>query len=54
MEDSLQHKLKQELLGDDWVIAVSKIVEKEDYEDLYLKYVSLFKDPVKEVVVVPN
>lgn len=41
-------------LKDDWIRAVSKILEKESYEDFFMKAGVLHKDPVKELVVVPE
>uniref|UniRef100_W8C8Q1 RNA-directed DNA polymerase n=1 Tax=Ceratitis capitata TaxID=7213 RepID=W8C8Q1_CERCA len=53
LEDTLSHRLKQTQVTDDWIKAVKKALEAGPYEDFYVKRDVLFKDPVKELIVVP-
>lgn len=51
--DSLNLRLKQAQQYDDWVRAVRKVLEKDEYEDFFIKHDVLYKDPAKEQIVVP-
>ncbi|XP_039968222.1 uncharacterized protein LOC120780003 [Bactrocera tryoni] len=53
LEDSLQRRLRQAQLMDPWVKAVVKVLEKDSYEDFFVKHGVLYKDPIKELIVVP-
>lgn len=54
LEDSISFRLNQAQQNDEWVKAVSKVLEKSVYEDFYIKNGILYKNPVKELVVVPQ
>lgn len=53
MEDSLRFRIKEAQLQDEWIKAVRKVLETNPYEDYYLKFDVLYKDPNKELIVVP-
>ncbi|XP_037932578.1 uncharacterized protein LOC119667360 [Teleopsis dalmanni] len=53
MEDALQHRIKEAQLLDEWIRAVRKIIEKSNYDDYYIKCDILYKDPNKELMVIP-
>ncbi|XP_037944267.1 uncharacterized protein LOC119677070 [Teleopsis dalmanni] len=54
LEDSLCHRIKNAQLSDDWTKAMRKILETQNYGDFYLKHDILFKDNVKERMVIPS
>lgn len=54
IEDSLRYRLKEAQMDDRYVKALRKILENNQYEDYYIHHDILFKDPAKELVVVPN
>lgn len=54
VEDSLRHRLKKAQLNDMWVSAVRKILENDHYEDYYMYHDILYKDALKELIVVPS
>lgn len=54
MEDSLRHRIREAQLKDDWIRAVRTILEYGTYEDYYLKSDIMYKDPDKELIVVPE
>ncbi|XP_017481076.1 PREDICTED: uncharacterized protein LOC108370282 [Rhagoletis zephyria] len=43
LEDSLSHRLKQAQLQDNWIRAVRKVLEKDEYEDYYVKHDILYR-----------
>ena len=53
VEDSIKHRLNEAQLQDEWVKAIRKIIEKDSYEDFYLKHGLLYKDPNRELLVIP-
>ena len=52
--DSIKHRLKEAQQNDSWVKAVFKVLEKDSYEDYFIKFGLLYKDPVKELIVIPT
>lgn len=54
IEDSLKFRLREAQAEDEWIRAVKKVLEKEQYEDYFLRNEVLYKDPVKEFLVVPS
>ncbi|CAD6995745.1 unnamed protein product [Ceratitis capitata] len=54
LEDSFRHRLKVAQLEDDWIRAIRKVLESEDYEDYYILYDILYKNPAKELIVIPS
>ena len=54
VEDSMKHRLKEAQLSDPWVKAIRKVLESDSYEDFYLKHEILHKNPVKELIVIPQ
>lgn len=54
MEDSLRHRIKEAQLKDDWVKVIHQILLTQTYEDFYLKYDIVHKNPAKELVVIPS
>lgn len=54
IEDSVKHRLREAQLKDEWIKAVRRVLEKEEYQDFYVKYDLLFKDSDKELLVVPT
>ncbi|GBP06803.1 Transposon Tf2-8 polyprotein [Eumeta japonica] len=54
IEESLRHRLKEAQLNDGHIKALRKILEVNQYEDYYVHHDILFKDPKKELLVVPT
>ncbi|XP_039960847.1 uncharacterized protein LOC120774994 [Bactrocera tryoni] len=54
LEDTLHDRLQQAQEVDDWVRAVVKVLGHAEYEDFYVKQGVLYKDPIKELIVVPS
>lgn len=54
LEDSLIHRLKDAQRQDDWIRAVCKVLEKDEYENFFVKHGVLYKDQVNEHIVVPS
>ncbi|CAD7000810.1 unnamed protein product [Ceratitis capitata] len=54
LEDSLRHRLQMAQAQDDWTRVVIKLQGKDAYEDFYVKHGVLYKNPTKELVVVPS
>lgn len=40
-------------MNDDRLKAIKKVLEKDRYEDYYIKHDLLYKDPNKELIVIP-
>ena len=53
VESSLTHRIKAAQEADDRTKVIRAILEFGDYEDFFMKNGVLFKDPVKELIVVP-
>jgi len=53
LTDSLFHRLREAQLLDDWMKVLKSVVETKGY-DFYLVNEVLFKDPNKELLVVPS
>jgi len=54
LEDTLHHKLQEAQSQDEWVRAVMAALENSTYGDFFIKHGILYKDPVKELIVVPT
>lgn len=54
VESSLTHRVKMAQETDDRTKVIRAILEYGDYEDFYMKNGVLFKDPVKELIVIPT
>jgi len=54
LSDSITHRLKEAQINDDWTKAVRNLVEKDAYQDFYIQNDVLFKDPTRELLVVPS
>lgn len=54
LEDTLVHRLKQAQQSDHWIKAVCAVLGKDNYEDFYLNHGILYKDPIKELIVIPS
>lgn len=50
LEDSLKFRLQQAQTHDEWVRVVIKVLEKDSYDNFYIKHGILYKDPPKELV----
>lgn len=53
IETSLSHRMRKAQELDDLTKAIRAILGFGDYEDYFMKNGVLFKDPVKELIVVP-
>ncbi|GBP02650.1 Transposon Tf2-9 polyprotein [Eumeta japonica] len=53
VEDSLRYRIGKAQLQDDWIRAVRQVLEIASYEDFYIKFGLVYKDPIKELIVVP-
>lgn len=53
VEDSVKYRLKNGQMNDDRLKAIKKVLEKDRYEDYYIKHDLLYKDPNKELIVIP-
>ena len=54
LDVSFNFRLREAQKSDDWVKAICKALEENIYEEFYLKNGILYKDSVKELVVVPQ
>lgn len=54
MEDSLRHQIKGAQVQDEWIKAVRKALENGPYADYFIKYGILYKNPDKELIVIPS
>uniref|UniRef100_W8B0Q9 Retrotransposable element Tf2 155 kDa protein type 3 n=1 Tax=Ceratitis capitata TaxID=7213 RepID=W8B0Q9_CERCA len=54
LEVSLSFRLREAQQSDNWVRAISKVLENNPYEDFYIKNSIVYKDPINELVVVPQ
>jgi len=54
LSDSITHRLKEAEINDDWIKTVPNLVEMDAYQDFCIQNDVLFKDPNRELVVVPS
>jgi len=54
LSDTVVHRLKQAQLLDEWTKVVRSLVENKGFEDFYIENQILFKDPNRELIVVPS
>lgn len=52
LEDSLVHRLRQAQQQDECIWTECKALETTEYDNFYLKYGLLHKDPVRELIVI--
>ena len=54
MIDSLRYRVRKAQLQDEWIRAIKKVLELSSYDDYYVKFDLLYKNPDRELIVIPS
>lgn len=55
VEDSLQHRIREAQTQDEFIKCIRTLLETDNkYLDFYVKHGILYKDPIKELIVIPS